>query len=443
MQTTAALASESLLRGLRAALTGLFWMCWAAIAVAHPMPETRVWIDTTPDGLRLTLQLPLNRLEYGYGQPLADQPGKVLPQHAEALSRYLLQHLHARSGAQEWRVSPPQLSVEGTDATADLHAVMTLQAPAGADPRSLTLLYDVITHEVRTHRVQVFLRNDWAAGFVGEAPLLLGEMDHQRASLLVSLPQQTETGASFKRLMKAGAQHIAEGTDHLLFLLVLLIVAPLSVRARRWSEPRPVRAAILQLAAVVTAFTIGHSVTLALGSLGWVKAPAQPVEVAVAASILIAAMHALRPLLRHGEVRMAAAFGMVHGLAFSASLSGAGLTAWQHAQALFAFNLGIEAMQLAVLVVAMPPLLVIASCLPTVYTRIRQLGALAASFMACFWICERLGFTLGALSSWTDAAAHQAPALAGALWCGAAIALWLRTGKSTRPGVTPYSRGRK
>jgi len=372
------------------AFVALLSMLWAAIAAAHPMPESRVWVDTLPAGLTLTLQLPLNRLEYGFGQPLADQPDTVMARHADALARYLLQHVRARSGDADWQVLRPQLEVVGHDASAELHAVMELRAPPGADPRTPTLLYDAVIHEVRTHKVQVFLRNDWVGGFTGQAPLLLGELSHGRSTLPIALPGQARTGASVWQLFKAGALHIAEGTDHLLFLLLLVIVAPLGVSGGRWNTVRPARSALRQLAWVATAFTAGHSVTLALGSTGVLVLPAQPVEVAVAVSIVIAALHALRPFFANGEVAMALGFGLIHGFAFSASLSGAGLSAGQQALALLAFNLGIEAMQLALLAIVMPLLLWLSRQGPTVYARVRRYTSAAGGLLAVVWVVQRL-----------------------------------------------------
>ena len=56
-------------------------MWWAMSALAHPMPESLVWIDTMPGGMQLTAQLPLNRLEFAFGKPLTEEPETVLARH--------------------------------------------------------------------------------------------------------------------------------------------------------------------------------------------------------------------------------------------------------------------------------------------------------------------------------------------------------------------------
>lgn len=407
---------------VRAALIGLLCAIWSAWVAGHPMPESQVWIDTTPAGLRLTLQLPLNRLEFAFDKPLADSPQTVLAQHGEELSRYLLLHVGVRSDNVGWQVLRPQLKVSGSDSTAELQAVFEVHAPKSVSTStrpSPTLLYDAITHEVRTHRAQVFLRNDWAGGFAGEAPLLLGELRYGQASVAIPL-QQPSTGASLLRLSQGGALHIAEGTDHLLFLLMLLIVAPLQARASRWFSVRPIGSALRHVALVVTVFTVGHSLTLVLGSIGLLSLPSQPVEIAVAASITIAAVHAFRPLFAAGEVAMALGFGLIHGFAFSASLSGAGLTAWQHAQALLAFNLGIEAMQLAVVIAAMPALLILSRTSFVLYTALRRLASVSAAILSAIWLFERVSGNPIELISWGNGAAFVLFVL-GVLWLTALV----------------------
>ena len=88
---------------------------------------------------------------------------------------------------------------------------------------------------------------------------------------------------------------------------------------------------------------------------------------------------------------MALGFGMIHGLAFSGSLSGAGLTPWQHAQALLAFNGGIEAMQLAVVGLVLPAMLALGRARPRVLDGVRKVLAVAAGGLALVWIGQRLG----------------------------------------------------
>ncbi|MDT7838033.1 HupE/UreJ family protein [Aquabacterium sp. OR-4] len=357
------------------------------------MPESRVWIDTRPGGLHLLLQLPLNRLEFAYGQPLIDQPATVLARHGEGLSRYLLQHVGARSGAVGWQVLRPQLRVVGSDGAAELEAEIDLRAPPGGDARQLTLLYDAVTHEVRTHRVLVALRNDWAGGQVGQPPRPLGELRHGHQQLELALAPAS-VAAGLWQLAGDGAQHIATGSDHLMFLLLLMLVAPLTLAPgtrRAWGGVQPAPAAWRRTALLVTAFTVGHTVTLVLGSSGLLRPPVQAVEVAVALTIAVAALHAGRPLFARADAAMALGFGLIHGLAFSASLSGAGLTALQHGLALLAFNAGIEAMQLLLVLAVLPPLLWLAQRQPRASAWLRRAVAAAACALALWWVIERLG----------------------------------------------------
>lgn len=196
------------------------------------------------------------------------------------------------------------------------------------------------------------------------------------------------SGVPFASLFRLGMRHIAEGTDHLLFLLVLLLPAPLLAVGGRWTETATVRASVLHLLGIVTAFTIGHSLTLTLGALGFVRVPGRPVEVLIAVSILLSAMHALRPIFPGREAWIAAFFGLIHGLAFAATLNRLGLERWERVVGIFAFNLGIEAMQTLVVAVVLPLLLVASRTRG--YVMLRVSGALAAMLAATVWIAQRL-----------------------------------------------------
>jgi len=191
----------------------------------------------------------------------------------------------------------------------------------------------------------------------------------------------------FASIFRLGMRHIAEGTDHLLFLLALLLPAPLMVFGSRWAGFAGVRHSLLRILTVVTAFTIGHSITLALAALGLVRVPSRPIEVLIAVSILVSATHALRPLFPAREAAIAAFFGLIHGLAFATTLGELGLGRWERVASILGFNLGIETMQLVVLAVTMPSLVLLSRTRS--YSAFRIGGALFAGFASLGWIAER------------------------------------------------------
>ncbi|MFM8890435.1 MAG: HupE/UreJ family protein [Planctomycetia bacterium] len=128
-----------------------------------------------------------------------------------------------------------------------------------------------------------------------------------------------------------GVEHILVGYDHILFLLALIVV----------SRPR-------ELVSLVTAFTVAHSITLALATLGWVNLPATLVETAIAATIVYTAAENFWITDTAGRWKTTFAFGLVHGFGFAGVLRDLGLPTDGFVRALVAFNLGVEAGQLAI-----------------------------------------------------------------------------------------------
>ncbi len=194
--------------------------------------------------------------------------------------------------------------------------------------------------------------------------------------------------AGVPSMFRLGLRHIAEGTDHLLFLIALLLPAPLLAVRSGWAGAGSVRHSLVQIVRVVTAFTIGHSATLALGAWGLVSLPGRMVEVLIALSILVSAMHALRPLFPGREPAIAAGFGLVHGLAFATTLQHLGVGLWQRIASILGFNFGIETMQLMVVVSILPSLIILSRT--AAYMIFRLGGALLAGFASLGWITERL-----------------------------------------------------
>jgi hypothetical protein len=226
----------------------------------------------------------------------------------------------------------------------------------------------------------------------------------------------------FASIFRLGMRHIAEGTDHLLFLLALLLPAPLLALGSRWVGFAGARRSLLQILKVVTAFTIGHSITLALAALGLVRVSTHPIEVLIAISILVSAIHALRPLFPGREALLAAFFGLIHGLAFAATLQELGLGRWERVAGILAFNLGIETMQL-IAVASIMPSLVLLSRLRS-YSVIRVGGALFAGTASVGWIVERLLHVNYSVDLLVDSLGNHAVWIAGGLFL-ISLACWL------------------
>jgi hydrogenase/urease accessory protein HupE len=176
-------------------------------------------------------------------------------------------------------------------------------------------------------------------------------------------PSRAETVSSYLDL---GVVHILTGLDHLLFVAGLVLLVS-GARA---------------LLATVTAFTLGHALTLSLAALGLVRVPSAPVEVLIAASVFWLALELASDRARpRRPARLAACFGLLHGFGFAAALAETGLPAGEIPLALASFNAGIELSQLAVV----GALLLVARVLRE-HTR-----ALSYAFgsAAGFWLIER------------------------------------------------------
>src|SRR5262249_29876851 len=144
------------------------------------------------------------------------------------------------------------------------------------------------------------------------------------------------------------------GFDHVLFLLALLLPASL-VRARdEWLPRAGLRTTGSEVLKVVTAFTVAHSLTLALSFFGVVRLPAAWVEVAIAASVFAAAWNNVRPFLPGRAWALAVGFGLIHGFGFAGVLQNLSMPRQARGIALAAFNAGVEVGQLLIVAVALP-----------------------------------------------------------------------------------------
>jgi hypothetical protein len=167
--------------------------------------------------------------------------------------------------------------------------------------------------------------------------------------------------ALFVTFVYEGIFHLLIGLDHILFLLVLIVPAtlgPLTSGEHDETRPQSLKQRVWQLAGIVTAFTLAHSITLALAALDVVRLPIAWVETVIALSIALAALNVAWPVLGRKTWKLAFAFGLIHGFGFASVLGDLTSGIQQTALALAGFNIGVELGQIALLLLAFPMLYV-------------------------------------------------------------------------------------
>jgi hydrogenase/urease accessory protein HupE len=281
---------------------------------------------------------------------------------------------------------------------------MSLLQPSGADLRPELPPHCAPVSEPTAERDANSVTLRWSEdcggrGIVGERLRVVG-LDHSRTDALVRVElrdgrrlqgvlnggdasfvvsQRQQPARVVIDYAKLGVEHILSGLDHLLFVLGLVLLV------QSWRT----------LLYTVTAFTLGHSVTLSLAVLGFVDFPPRLVELAIALSILVLAAELSRPsggdthLLRRRPWALAFAFGLLHGLGFAGALAAVGLPPEEIPLSLLSFNVGIELGQLAFIAVVLLARAALRRRTARAPAWLEAVPAYAIGSLAAFWCIER------------------------------------------------------
>jgi len=192
----------------------------------------------------------------------------------------------------------------------------------------------------------------------------------------LTIASQEDESHSFFEYLMLGVGHLLTGWDHLTFVLGLLVLFG-------WNR---------RLIAAVTAFTVGHSLTLALSVLGIVSVPVALVETLIALTIVVLALEIQSgqrgPVWKHPWT-LPGALGLLHGLGFATVLFDAGLPAEEIPLALLGFNLGLEVGQLGVIAAAALSFAALRTALPSNWRTNRIVPAYIIGSLAAFWVIQR------------------------------------------------------
>ncbi|MEM1077919.1 MAG: HupE/UreJ family protein [Pseudomonadota bacterium] len=368
------------------ALTSLWVICWGAGAQAHEIRPAVADVRMDATRAEITIQLTAEPLVAGIDVSGLDDTDEA----PEAEAYDALRVLSPEEMAEAFRAAWPEVSggfiaeVEGTRLPWALGAVIVSDEPALELPRDTQITAEIALPEggapVRLGwqgaNGPIVIRQAAADGGAGYSVYLTD------GALSDPLPRQglaTQSVAeAFLSYVAIGFEHIVpKGLDHILFVLGLFFFSM----------------ALKPLIFQVTAFTVAHTITLAMATLGVVSLPAAVVEPLIAASIVYVALeNILGGTIGWRRVAVVFAFGLLHGLGFASVLGEIGLNPGQFITGLIGFNIGVELGQLAVIGLAFL-LIGLPFGRKEWYRRVIAVPASAAiAFVGAYWALERVFF---------------------------------------------------
>ncbi|MGK5079178.1 HupE/UreJ family protein [Janthinobacterium sp. HLX7-2] len=273
-------------------------------------------------------------------------------------------------------VSSAQLLDDHSDGA---YTVLRLHAVCPIEVSTLNLDYKLLFDLDPQHKGLLRLEN---GAFTSTA---IFTPDSANQTLKLAAPSRWR---QFCDYVKHGVWHIWIGFDHILFLLSLLLPAVLVWRDRSWQARDTFRSSALEVLKIVTAFTLAHSITLTVATLGLVALPSQFVESAIAVSVMLAAINNIWPMTSRLAL-VAFAFGLIHGFGFASVLLDLGLPTGSLMLSLIGFNIGVELGQIAIVVVFLPVAFVARRSF--VYRKfVLQAGSALIILISAVWLFERM-----------------------------------------------------
>lgn len=336
----------------------------AGPAAAHQQGKSYCTAQTAVGGIDVTVETAAPHLVPALGLASRHPSDAELLAAGDRLLQRLEDHVTARTPSGPCRVEPGEVRLGTLEGERSVLADLHFFCPAG----SVTLR--------NTWRLDVDPSGESVCAIDGAAWVFRAGSEERE----VGTPAQaSEVFASFVGL---GAVHVLGGIDHVLFVLALLVAAALP--ARRLG----LRRGLMHMAAIVTGFTLGHSVTLIAAGLGLLRVEPRLTESIIAASIVVVGLENLRRSEPRHRVVTATLFGLVHGFGFASVLAETGLPKRATVGALFSFNVGIELAQLGIVGLAYP-LFAWAARREHYRRRVLIPISLAVAALAALWFVKR------------------------------------------------------
>jgi hydrogenase/urease accessory protein HupE len=356
-----------LVRQWRLAASLLVVLSMLAVDIhAHPAPFS--YIDVRLSDTGITGRLVVHDLDVAHDLGLASPDALMKVDGLSAVAPALERLLRQRFSLADDDEAVPWSAIGVRPLREQSSIEVEWRASVSREPGRLVVRAEMFPYDPNH---QTFL-NVYESGTLVRQEVL----SRERTTIEVYTGTRQGLWAVFTAFTASGIRHIAIGPDHILFIIGLLLLG----------------GTVKRLLAIVTAFTLGHSVTLALATLQLVNPPARIIEPAIALSIVYVGADNLLVGTRGRDVRpwVALFFGLVHGFGFANVLRETGLPPRALGVSLFSFNLGVEIGQAAIVGVVASMLIAIRGRNAALAARLATAGSIAVMLAGAFWFVERV-----------------------------------------------------
>lgn len=357
--------------------------------LAHSLGEGYIFIDVSDTSLSGWVEITLTDLDAALGID-NNSDGKVseveMTTNLDRIRSYVFDRVGIGEEQRDYKLRFTDHELRNVNLSRYL--MLKFETDENQVPDVLRIQYRMLFDVDSMHRGFLVINSNGKSDFVntGEGVTLIFSPQKTEQELDVT---RLSAWTSFLDFLKHGIWHIWIGFDHVLFLIALVLPSVLVWRNSRWEPVSDFRHAMWNVVKIVTLFTIAHTITLTLATLNLVQLPGRFVEAIIAASVVVAALNNIFPVIGKRIGWVVFLFGLFHGFGFASVLQDLTSNATNLAADLAGFNIGVEIGQLAIILVAFP-LFFMFRVSPAYRRGLVPIGSLLIAVLALAWLVERV-----------------------------------------------------
>ncbi|MBL4709774.1 MAG: HupE/UreJ family protein [Flavobacteriales bacterium] len=310
-----------------------------------------------------------------------------------SIQKYFLSNLSFSSAENKYPVLFTETEMLPLDDEADNVVFHFTLDGVNEIPESLVIKYAAFFEKKSDHKGVLIIEHNWKSGTINNHLQVTDIFTSSKTETTLSTGDDNLL-KGFIAMVKLGMWHIWIGLDHILFLVALILPSvirrnenKLENSSSKWIPVGKFKPAFLYILGIVTAFTVAHSITLAIAALGLVDLSSRYVESIIALSIALAALHNIKPIFHSKEWIIALLFGLFHGFGFASVLGEKGLAGEFVSLSLLGFNVGVEIGQVLIVAGIFPILYLIRKT--KFYPKLLIYGSIVLILISIHWVIER------------------------------------------------------